>query len=268
MYRKISYPIQSLLYKPLFDCHFRAIKKYKPRIILEAGSGLGRTSMPYVMQGCRVVLLDISSKAIRESRELYSFFNLNSNVEFVMADVFNLPFRDDVFNICHNEGVMEHFSPLESIRIVKEMGRVSSIVIVAVPYRNDFFYNLYKVYCMLIKGKWQIGSVDETIFSGRMERAYTCRQLVEEIRNAELEPVHMELIGDGGRMGVIFDWILQKLFNIFRKVYPPSSVLGIKSPIKYVEALYKSCVVKFARLLGKITFSKGDIVCIAKSKRP
>ena len=98
--------------------------------ILEAGCGSGKIlekiSKNVVKVGC-----DISKEALKLAK---------NNCDYVIrSDIKQLPFKDNVFEIVFNQGVMEHFSDEEFDLILKELKRVSKKVIIIVPSHTSLF---------------------------------------------------------------------------------------------------------------------------------
>ncbi len=101
--------------------------------VLEVGCGSGTLSVFMSHMGSDVTAVDrdpeILSRAIEASRRLAG------NVKFEQADAFRLPFEDKEFDIAFSQGVLEHFSDEDIIKILKEQLRVSKTVFFSVPNR-------------------------------------------------------------------------------------------------------------------------------------
>jgi SAM-dependent methyltransferase len=93
------------------------------KAVLEAGSGSGRISLRLAKERARVFLLDNSPEAINVSRKL--FREDNEKAAIVCASIFQIPYRDNSFDIVWNGGVIEHFVSDELDAVLKEMIRVS-----------------------------------------------------------------------------------------------------------------------------------------------
>ncbi|HJR05825.1 MAG TPA: methyltransferase domain-containing protein [Pyrinomonadaceae bacterium] len=94
--------------------------------ILDAGCGAGRFLDVAAQTGAQVVGMDISS-AIEASRD-----NLkgNPNAHFVQASIYEMPFRDGVFDGVYCIGVIQHTpDPLKSVRalprVLRAGGRIA-----------------------------------------------------------------------------------------------------------------------------------------------
>jgi ubiquinone/menaquinone biosynthesis C-methylase UbiE len=95
-------------FKNRFKANHLDIGIFKDKLCLDAGCGSGRASA--FMLNCsakKVFLLDSSSKNISTSRYLLSnkgFFNTH----FMVGDVLNLPYKDEIFDIVWCNGVLHH----------------------------------------------------------------------------------------------------------------------------------------------------------------
>lgn len=126
--------------------------------VLEAGSGTGRISCALALAGAEVWLLDYSDKALDKSREYFSSHGADGN--FVYGDVRAMPFEDDSFDVVWSSGLLEHFEPLEQVKVLSEMVRITrngGKVIVIVPYAGSPFYQLGKWWAEAL-GTWVHGT--------------------------------------------------------------------------------------------------------------
>jgi SAM-dependent methyltransferase len=91
--------------------------------VLELGSGIARYSFVIAKQvPCLVVGVDLLEHELIRAEKLFRKFN--KVAMFVMADVTNLPFRDDVFDFVHSQGLYEHFIKDHRYKVLKESARV------------------------------------------------------------------------------------------------------------------------------------------------
>ena len=103
-------------------------------IVLEAACGSAWHSMILAQRDCYVIGLDLSIAALRLARSLYTQSQLDRNLDTVLADIHAMPFRDCIFDLVFNQGVLEHFDDQTSV--IGEMFRVlrkGSIAISIVP---------------------------------------------------------------------------------------------------------------------------------------
>jgi ubiquinone/menaquinone biosynthesis C-methylase UbiE len=105
----------------------------KSDVFLEAGCGPGGVAM-FATEFCQKVIgVDFAIKTIEQTRIVS-----DKKLTFVHADVRNLPFEDQSFDVCYSGGVIEHFisgpEPIiaEGLRVLKPGG----IFIIFTPYIN------------------------------------------------------------------------------------------------------------------------------------
>ncbi|MCX7991070.1 MAG: class I SAM-dependent methyltransferase [Proteobacteria bacterium] len=106
--------------------HF--IKKYSgPNTkLLHAGCGSGEVDKD-IIESYNITACDISLTALK--------INMVDRKK-IRADIFNLPFKDNTFDVLYNLGVIEHFNKDEIIRLFSEFKRViknSGFIIIFVP---------------------------------------------------------------------------------------------------------------------------------------
>jgi ubiquinone/menaquinone biosynthesis C-methylase UbiE len=100
------------------------------REVLYVGSGIG-VGPAYIARcfGCHVVAVDISAKMIEWSRKRVRQAGVESQVELRTADVLDLPFDSDRFDIVLSENVLAFLEDKprairECVRVTKPGGRV------------------------------------------------------------------------------------------------------------------------------------------------
>ena len=109
--------------------------------LLDAGCGSGKYSLPLKMRGFDVVGMDVSFKALQMLRESSNARELD--IDILEGNVFQLPFRDDSFDIIWCYGVLQHllwkergFAIREFLRILKRDG----ILFIEVFGKEDMRY--------------------------------------------------------------------------------------------------------------------------------
>jgi SAM-dependent methyltransferase len=120
--------VSALVYMPTIKI-IRRIARPGERI-LEAGCGSGRTSMLLADMGYRLTALDRSEVLLHRISPSTSFL---PGLQFVQADMENLPFPDKTFKMVFSCGVLEHFDPPQIVDFLNEQKRVSTFVLVDVP---------------------------------------------------------------------------------------------------------------------------------------
>lgn len=91
-------------------------------LLLDAGCGSGKYSIPLQMRGFNVVAMDVSIKALRMLQETKEARRLDINI--MAANVFQLPFKDHSFNMIWCYGVIQHLLTKEREKTVEEFHRV------------------------------------------------------------------------------------------------------------------------------------------------
>ncbi len=74
---------------------------------------------------------------------------------FVVGDMFDMPFKEESFDIAFNAGVLEHFSSAEIEEALREMARVTKrkgYVIVAIPNHYCYVYRSAYLYGQFLDG--------------------------------------------------------------------------------------------------------------------
>lgn len=98
-----------------------AILPPAPARVLECGSGSGEVSAWMAANGYDVVLLDASPSALAFAEKRFQREGLHA--EFVLGNVYDLPFDDGSFDIITSFGLLEHFEDVDVV--IAEMARVT-----------------------------------------------------------------------------------------------------------------------------------------------
>jgi len=209
------------------------------KLVVEAGSGGGVTSIPFMEAKAKSVLIDISAEALKVARNLFLAFGLEDRAHLVVGDVLHIPVRDSCADLVFNQGVLEHFNGDKSVKILKEMKRIGRTVMVLVPYRINVGYQLARFLCKALRRPWPFG--------GTIERDYTEEILVRELRKAGLAPVFMKKWGH--------TWALKHLLVIISS-NPTIAKSSKKRPI--VERI----AYMLARVLSALTLSFEQLLAV------
>lgn len=125
--------------------------------VIEIGAGTGRDTDRTAEAGAEAYALDYSETSLTLMKG-----SLAHDVGLICGDAFNLPFRDETFDVVFHQGLLEHFrNPgdliAENVRILKRGG----ILLIDVPQR--FHYYTLAKHILIAMGKWFAGW--ETEFS-------------------------------------------------------------------------------------------------------
>ena len=126
--------------------------------ILEGGCGLGQYVYYYTEKDFPVEGVDFSDNLIRKAR------SLNSKASFKVADIRNLPFKDESFDVYISNGVLEHFEegPEKMLGEAERVLAKNGTLIVTLQYLNltralvdfvRFFSDFLKPYWLRRKAK-------------------------------------------------------------------------------------------------------------------
>ncbi len=187
--------------------NLRSVSSIEGKKVLEIGAGTGRDSFPLAAEGARVVQLDYSVHSLMILKGLAS--ELSVPVEIVGGDTFQLPFRENTFDVVFHQGLLEHFRKpaaelllRENIRVLKPGG----LLLVDVPQR----FHLYTVAkrILIAAGTW---------FAG-WERSFSIGELTGLLVKLGLQPVH--------RYG---EWMAPSF--LYRTVRETLKKLGIQLPL-------------------------------------
>lgn len=114
------------------ECQYNSILKYieKNSIVLDAGCGEGSLSLLMAQKGARVLGTDISIPNIEASKK--NALKKKLVIDFRTADLENLPFEDNTFDIVVSSHVLEHIPDFD--KGLREIMRVTKKrAIVAIP---------------------------------------------------------------------------------------------------------------------------------------
>jgi len=128
--------------------------KVNNKRLLEAGCGGGQYLYNFSKLGYRVFGIDLSKEILTICRDNCMGYHVKPILK--LADVRNIPFKRECFDVVFSMGVIEH---LEDYRkALKEMVRVTKkegLIFIGVPYRYTFFV-LAKILQQVL-GTWKLG---------------------------------------------------------------------------------------------------------------
>lgn len=128
-------------------------------------------------QGARAYGIDISAPTVAQARSAFSAAPA-AGLRGVVADVRDLPYRDNSFDAVYSMGTIEHFDETE--RAVAEMARVlkpGGRAIIGVPNRHDPFLRPLLVTALQAMGLYAYG----------FEKSYSRRGLRQMLERGGLE---------------------------------------------------------------------------------
>lgn len=125
---------QRALYKRKIELFNMLTGDVSGKTILEPGAGCGIVSLAQTERGADVHLVELSDSAIQYLHMIKEYLGVGENAHITKADLFELPFEDNTFDVTWNSGVVEHYDVAQ--RAITEMTRVTKPggqIIVAVP---------------------------------------------------------------------------------------------------------------------------------------
>jgi ubiquinone/menaquinone biosynthesis C-methylase UbiE len=155
--------------------------------VLEAGCGVGAQTIILAQnsQDAHFTSMDVSPVSLETARASIKQQGL-TNVNFLVADIFNLPFRDDSFDHVFVCFVLEHLSqPLEAlVRLKKVLKPGGTITVIEGDHGSAYFYpeSSYARHAIdcLVKVQASIGG-----------NALIGRQLYPLIKRAGFKDIHV-----------------------------------------------------------------------------
>ena len=140
--------------------------------VLEAGCGTGQT-LAILSHRHETTGLDISRAALNLAR--------NNCKNPVLGSIFEIPFRDNSFDLVYNSGVIEHFEDPTNVAAIREMARVtkpSGRIIIIVPNTLCLWYKAGKSVAVMMKN-FEFG-YEEDYSPGRLKTAAARAGLIVE----------------------------------------------------------------------------------------
>ena len=107
--------------------------------VLEAGCGIGTDGIRFARNGARYFGVDFAADAVALARSRFELEEREGT--FVQADILELPFEDESFDLVYSHGVIHHFADTQ--RAVDEFYRVlrpGGHALVMVYHRNSLNY--------------------------------------------------------------------------------------------------------------------------------
>lgn len=143
-----------------FRQHWLYFKKFllpEYETCLEVGCGRGAISSYFADAGYKCTLLDTNRDVLKTARRIFEENGHRAN--FVQGDAFNLPFKDESFDVVVSIGLLEHFRDIEQpikeqFRILRPGGLFIGYIVPGKPDKSGIYRTDYRAehYINLIKG--------------------------------------------------------------------------------------------------------------------
>lgn len=92
-------------------------KMIQPSKVLELGCGAGRNAIYLAKQGCSVVGVDVSDRALQLAQERVDEANIN--VEFIASNIFELDLQEESFDFIYDSGCFHHIAPHRRVTYIE-----------------------------------------------------------------------------------------------------------------------------------------------------
>lgn len=135
--REFRYGLQDYMHR-VFE-----FNKFADKRVLEIGSGAGIDSAEFLRNGARVVSVDFSPLAVKNTKLLFEEAGLDGDV--VLADAKSLPFKNYGFDAVYSFGVIHHIPGVSDVleeieRILRDHGLFMGMV-----YNRDSLLYAYSI---------------------------------------------------------------------------------------------------------------------------
>jgi len=92
-------------------------KMIRPNKVLELGCGAGRNAIYLAKQGCSVVGVDLSDKALQWAQKRVD--EANVSVELNRANIFELNLQEESFDFIYDSGCFHHIAPHRRVTYIE-----------------------------------------------------------------------------------------------------------------------------------------------------
>ncbi|MGE7690963.1 SAM-dependent methyltransferase [Lysinibacillus sp. NPDC097214] len=89
----------------------------RPNKVLELGCGAGRNAIYLAKQGCSVVGVDLSNKALQWAQKRVDEANIS--VELICANIFELNLQEESFDFIYDSGCFHHIAPHRRVTYIE-----------------------------------------------------------------------------------------------------------------------------------------------------
>jgi len=192
---------------PVYFILRKIIKRNNLEFILSTGAGQDVISFNLQRRfknKLKMTISDISEDVLDWDKKLFNKYSFDA--QFIKADIFKMPFKENSFDLIFNTGVLEHFKKDEQIKMIEEILRVlkpSGYFITANPSNGGRIYKL-GMRIAKRKGTWPFG---EEI------PIRTLQFLKKEISEIScIKEYHKDFLIQIGFLSYIHPWF--KVFNL------------------------------------------------------
>ena len=128
----------------------------KNKKIIECGCGTGKISTYFQNKGYSVTAVDIDENILKLAENIVERSSFKETPNFEVMSIMNLKYKNKTFDVAFSNGVLEHFTDNEIIKILKEEIRIADVVVFGVPSKyfndNEFMHGDERY---LTKEKWR-----------------------------------------------------------------------------------------------------------------
>ena len=167
--------------------YLNAIEKYsKNKKIIECGCGTGKISTYFQNKGYSVTAVDIDENILKLAENIVERSSFKKTPKFEVMSIMNLKYKNKTFDVAFSNGVLEHFTDNEIIKILREEIRIADVVVFGVPSKyfndNEFMYGDERY---LTKEEWRtlIKKANGKILE---EDAFHSKSLKKRIKNKKI----------------------------------------------------------------------------------
>ena len=129
---------KSLYFKKDSDMRLKLFLKvlkqveFKNLLMLDAGCGSGFFSKALLKDGIRIIGIDKSNNILKVAKKN----DAENKMTFMCGDLYNLPFKDECFDMTFSIGVLQHISDYQ--KMVNEFCRVTRKILIVDTLRQPF----------------------------------------------------------------------------------------------------------------------------------
>lgn len=162
-------------------------KTPKIKLILDVGAGTGKASIPIAAMNAKwtAICIDISLKMLQTAKEKSEKHGLK-NMQFVIADAENLPFKSDVFDAIITNGCLHHLP-----KVFKCLTEIKRIIKVGGKYHANE-PNSRRIF--LFKIEYFIKTIVKKLLKRPSNTTHTFERPLDPLQiKTELESLNMEV---------------------------------------------------------------------------